>query len=52
MRSGKRKGQQDIKENINSKVIIMDVVKASDEGGEDWSSCSPARPRGCVECVA
>ena len=52
MRSGKRKGQQDIEEDINSEVIILDVIKASDEGGEDRSSCSPARPRGCVECVA
>ena len=52
MRSGKRKGQQDIKEDFNGEVIILDAVKASDEGGEDRSSCSPARPRGCVECVA
>ena len=52
---GKRKVEQDIEENSDSDnidVIILDVIKASDEGGEDRSPCSPATPRGCVECVA
>ena len=48
MRSGKRKGQQDIKEDINGEVITLDAVKASDEGGEDQGPCFLAMPRGCV----
>ena len=52
MGRGKRQGEQDIKVDRNIDVSILDVIKASDEGGEDRSSCSPARPRGCVECVA
>ena len=45
MRSGKRKGQQDIEENIDG------IVKDSDVGGEDQGPCSLAMPRGCVGCV-
>ena len=52
---GKQQGERDIEENIisdNVDEIILDAIKASDEGGEDRSPCSSARPRGCVECVA
>ena len=52
MRSGKRKGQQDIEEDFNGEVIILDAVKANDEGGEDQGPCFLARPRGCVVWVA
>ena len=51
MRSGKRKSQQDIKEDINGEAIIVDLIKDSDVGGEDQGPCSLAMPRGCVGCV-
>ena len=51
MRSGKRKSQQNIREDINGEAIIMDLIKDSDVGGEDQGPCSLAMPRGCVVCV-
>ena len=50
MRSGKRKSQQDSKED-SDKVIIVDLIKDSDVGGEDQGPCFLAMPRGCVGCV-
>ena len=51
MRSGKRKSQQDIKEDLNGEEIIVDLIKDSDVGGEYQGPCSLAMPRGCVGCV-
>ena len=51
MRSGKRKSQQNIREDINGEAIIMDLIKDSDVGGEDQGPCFLAMPRGCVGCV-
>ena len=52
MRSGKRKSQQNIREDINGEAIILDLIKDNDVGGEDQGPCFLAMPRGCVVWVA